>query len=82
MSKKLFINPKSEPKDDSFRYETINGNDNIVKVVSFDEGKKKEVYVYVLSEEEFDSLIPQSEKQELENEEHVLELELEDVHAD
>lgn len=72
MSKKIFIEPKNTSMDDEFRYETINGKDNIVKVVSFDSGKKKEVYVYVLSEEQFESLMPKTEKRVIEFEEEVI----------
>lgn len=60
MSKKK-ENSFSPPKDDTLIYESVTGKDNIVKVISFDEGKRHEVLVYVISEKQFEDLIPDSE---------------------
>lgn len=51
------------PTNDSLTFEPVKGHDNVVKVISFNEGKKHEVFVYVISEEQFDALIPSSEKE-------------------
>jgi hypothetical protein len=50
--------------NDSLIFEPVKGNDNVVKAISFNEGKKHEVFVYVISEEQFDALIPSSEKKD------------------
>ena len=48
--------------DDSLVFEIDHSNENIVKAISFHEGKKQEVYMYVLAEEEFEALIPQTKQ--------------------
>jgi hypothetical protein len=46
---------------DSLRFETTN-KDNIVKAISYYEGKKQESLLYVMTEEQFEALLPESEK--------------------
>jgi hypothetical protein len=50
-------------KDESnLRFETTN-NQNVVKAISYSvDGKEQETFLYVMTEEQFESLIPQSEK--------------------
>ncbi len=64
MSKKDFMPNKKDSRDKDFiTFEPITGNENVVKAISFNDGKKNEVLVYVISEEQFDELIPFKEKQ-------------------
>lgn len=49
-------------KDEALIFEAVQGKNNIVKATSYLHGKKHEVFVYVMSDEEFDELIPQSER--------------------
>lgn len=50
-------------QNDELAFEAVKDDQNVVKVISYDGVKKHEVYVYVLSEEQFDALIPSSEKE-------------------
>jgi hypothetical protein len=49
-------------KDDVLIFEVVDNNENIVKAISYDEGKKQEVFFYAIPEDEFDALIPSTFK--------------------
>ena len=58
--------PSHNPIDninESLSFEPVDGKENIVKAVSVDtNGTKQEVYLYVMSEEQFEGLMPESQK--------------------
>jgi hypothetical protein len=49
-------------QDEVMTYERVKGQENVVRITSYNDGKKHVVYVYALSEEQFESLLPLSEK--------------------
>ena len=60
------MNQVQSNEKDTLDFEPVYGKENVVKAVSYnDEGKKHEVYVYVISEAQFAELIPSSEKVEM-----------------
>jgi hypothetical protein len=49
--------------EETLVFEIVNKEENIVKAISYQNGKKQEVFFYALPEDEFDALIPSSEKE-------------------
>lgn len=48
--------------EETITFECITNNENVVKAVSYHEGKKQEVFFYVMPEDQFEALIPASAK--------------------
>ncbi len=50
--------------DEALVFEIVNKDENIVKAISYQDGKKQEVFFYAIPENEFAALIPSSEMQD------------------
>jgi len=50
------------PNNDGLTFEPVHNEENVVRAVSFNEGRKQEVYMWVIPEEQFEALIPPTER--------------------
>jgi hypothetical protein len=60
MAKKQHTQNGADAKE-NLRFEATNDK-NIVKAISYKDGKVQESFLYVMTEEQFEALIPESEK--------------------